>query len=341
MQILLKALSKIFYFLIFTFIILSILPYFFPLNVKDKIDNRVLYKNSEFTNIDHVNLHYRIFSPELKKLTTEKTDSTEKRGVLMLHGFAGNTYCWQKNVDSLTKRGFFVVLVDMPAFGFSDKSTKISYSNSFKATLFWKLLKNIGKNIEEKAKNSDKFHIKKWHLVGHSMGAGTALAMAHQNPENTDKIVLVGGAYSGKMQSGFLGYVLAYPPLVRWIEVYATNYLYSPAYFEKLLGSAYSQKPIGKDVQGYYLPFEQDKNITRGILAMARNNGDNVKMDFTHLQGKITLIWGENDKWVPKAVGERFVKKYPKATLKIIQGGGHCTMETHHKEFNILLKEIF
>ncbi len=284
--------------------------------------------------VDGVELHYRVFLPIKNEEKNQKdTIKTAQKGVLMIHGFSGSTYSWQKNVDSLTKKGLLVVLVDLPAFGFSDKSTTISHANSYKSKLLWKLLENI--------QNNQKNAVTKWHFVGHSMGAGTALAMAHQNPQQTDKIVLVGGAYSGKMQSGWFGYVLAYPPLVRWVEVLATNYAYNPAYFEKLLKGAYSQNPNEKDIQGYYSPFEQEKNITRAILAMARNSADSISMDFSALQDRITLIWGENDKWVPIKNAENFIKKYPKSTLKIIKNAGHCPMETHNNEFNGLLGKLF
>ncbi len=45
----------------------------------------------------------------------------------MVHGFAGSTYWWQTSAFYLSRYGFTVIAIDVPPFGFSDKTEKLIF----------------------------------------------------------------------------------------------------------------------------------------------------------------------------------------------------------------------
>jgi len=132
---------------IFIFCLLSIIPYFFSDHLKEAPAKP--FENSYFFEFNHTRFHYRLFIP---KHITHK--------VVMIHGFSGSTFSFRNNIDSLVSHHALVVAIDMPAFGFSDKSEDGDYNDFTKINGIHFLLQQIDKHSNSK----------KWHLVGHSMG---------------------------------------------------------------------------------------------------------------------------------------------------------------------------
>jgi alpha-beta hydrolase superfamily lysophospholipase len=50
--------------------------------------------------------------------------------IILIHGFGGSTFTWRGNIDALAGAGYYVVALDLPPFGLSDKSPEIGYSRS-------------------------------------------------------------------------------------------------------------------------------------------------------------------------------------------------------------------
>ena len=48
----------------------------------------------------------------------------------------------------------------------------------------------------------------------------------------------------------------------------------------------------------------------------------------------ILLVWGTNDTWIPLKSGTEFHKQIKRAKLELIEGAGHCSMETNPIQFN-------
>jgi pimeloyl-ACP methyl ester carboxylesterase len=311
-----RILKKIFFYLFILLLFLAILPYFFPLSDYNPDTNFKPFAESAYFNIDNTKIHYRLFPAK---------DSL-RGNVLLIHGFSGSTFSWRKNIDTLTRKGYRVLAIDLPAFGYSDRRTDFNHANSNRAKLLWTVI--------------DKLHLntQKWHISGHSMGAGVALAMAYLQPEKTGKIILVDGVGFNRPRNSLTMNLLALAPVRRWVSVIAEYRYYNLPYFQELLGTAYSQPVDTESANGYLTPFKI-QGSSEAILGMFRNNQEPVKMDYSNLQTKTFVIWGGQDRWVNIRAAHSFISQYPRAKLQIIPTAGHCPMETHPQEFNSLFME--
>ena len=103
----------------------------------------------------------------------------EGKTFLILHGWGSDSSKWQKVGELLSKRGFKVIIPDLPGFGNSQTPNFVftveDYSNFVK-------------------KFVDLLNIKKFYLLGHSFGGAVALMYSLKFPEEIEKLFLVGAA---------------------------------------------------------------------------------------------------------------------------------------------------
>jgi pimeloyl-ACP methyl ester carboxylesterase len=263
-----------------------------------------------------VEFHYRIWNDTLK----------QSRGkVLLIHGFMGSTFSWRENFDTLAGSGYKVIAIDLPGFGYSDRSLKVNQSQSNRARLLWDLLKYL-----------DNGDTSKWNLVGHSMGGGTAEAMALLHPERTRSLTIVDGLVFFKnenVQGAFVTlsknkqYNRVFSALVEK-DVFTYNMV------EKLFRKNYGYKPDSAIVMGYLTPL-MIEGSAESVLSVFSNSREIIPLDIRALDKiPVLVIWGDKDRTIKLKRGKRFVRNVPTAKLKIISGSRHDPMETDPEEFN-------
>lgn len=103
-----------------------------------------------------------------KKANVSFSDQGKGRVVVLLHGFLGSKEIWEKNIPALTKN-FRVIAIDLPGHGETDC---IGYVHSM--DLMAKCVKKV----------MDHLRLKKYVIIGHSMGGYAALAFAELFPDN-------------------------------------------------------------------------------------------------------------------------------------------------------------
>lgn len=287
-------------------LLLLIIPYFISVEDKKMEEKFRPFPNSFFARMHGSRVHYRFWdAPAANKY------------VVLVHGMAGSTFSFRKIIDSLVKDSCFVLSIDMPGFGYSDKSDTADYSDTAKAAIISDMVKKINP-------------IAKWSLIGHSMGAGIIGSFATKYPELTDKLIFIDGVAMERKgdgpdwKSGFA----KFGPLRRWAEVLARHRYVNEKSFTELLNSAYSGKADTADVRGYLKPFQYERSAM-AIMDMAANYGY-AKIDAAVLN-KIPslLIWGDKDTWVKPDAADLFLEQNPAMNYRLINGAGHCPMETH------------
>ena len=286
-------------------------------NLNEFAQNDKPFENSHYATIDGVLIHYRVWN----------ASENSKGHILLIHGFSGSTFTWRNNVDTLVQLGYHIVALDLPPFGFSSKAKGINHSITADASLFWKL--------------ADSLSNEKWIVVGHSMGASIAGAMAALRGERTEKLIMVDGYFAGTKKSKksiFKGMFISSAPMKGMANLIASKYYYNYQKFKELLSSAYSQEADSAAVEGYLRPFKT-KGTTSAILDLAKAY-EVTTLSFADVKTPSMLFWGSNDKWIPIANAEKFMAKYPHVKYAIIKGAGHCSMETHSQEFNRLFTEF-
>ncbi len=127
-------------------------------------DAALPYPDSAFFTYRDYTLHYRIQEAE-----------NPKGQIILIHGFAATTACWENLSTILTANGYRCVLVDLPDFGYSSRETKET----------------------ERLPHEEVVHAlmtalsdEPWYVGGHSMGGFVALALAQTYPESVKNLLL-------------------------------------------------------------------------------------------------------------------------------------------------------
>ncbi len=270
------------------------------------------FPNSEFTVVDGARLHHRSWP----------AFPAARRGrVLLVHGFSGSTFSWEKTVPALQVAGYHTVAVDVPPFGYSDRSPERNASITARARLLLAFLESIAPG-------------QAWHLVGHSMGGGIVQAMALIKPSAVASVTFVAGTVFGELVPGkpggrsparlspgraLLGALAGAVPITRE-QVGA------------LLESAYGRPPTQEQVQGYFAPLALP-GTAQAIVSTASAAGELEALDAGALRVPALALWGARDTWVSLEKQRGALERIPGLALRVIPGAGHCPMETHPAEF--------
>jgi 2-hydroxy-6-oxonona-2,4-dienedioate hydrolase len=278
------------------------------------------YSNSKFIDVDGVRLHYRFWKIE---------NEEQKPWILLVHGFSGSSFSWSNLVDTLNSIGYNVVAVDVPPYGYSDKSLRLNHSPDSRAELIWKFTNSIDSKS-------------KWTLVGHSMGGGIVAAMALLQPHRVDKTILVAPALFKCLSEGkrsFRQKLMSFPP-VEWVAAgFARIYFVRPKKFKKSLELAYGRKPSADEFEAYYLPFKQ-KGMVRGVLSSFSRSNPTKILDITDFETNSLAIWGTKDSWVPYERMKSITDSIHSLSVVLIEGAGHIPMETNPNDFNKLIVDF-
>ncbi|MDP1621005.1 MAG: alpha/beta hydrolase [Bacteroidales bacterium] len=280
------------------------------------------YENSRFAVIDSLRIHYRVWNEDLK----------HPRGkVLLIHGFCGSTFCWRNNYDTLANAGYMVVAIDLPGFGYSGRNAKLNQSQSNRGRMIWKLLDII-----------DDSDTTKWNIAGHSMGGGTAEAVALMKPERTQSLTIVAGMIflkNGNINQTVVGLV-NHPVYKRLLLSYTENNYLSFNNFRRELKGTYGFLPDTVTVRGYWEPLQID-GTSETVVNMLANSNEIQKLDARGLSRlPVQAIWGRKDRTIRLSNGRKLKRVVPSVELKVIPDARHMPMETHPEEFNQMLIEF-
>ncbi len=283
------------------------------------------FRNSYFVEIDGTELHFRHWKPE--------PYNEQHRGhCLLLHGFSGSTFSWDGFADSLQRLGFEVVALDIPPFGYSDKSPRQNQSITARALLIHNFLESV-------------FPGQLWHLTGHSMGGGIAQALALMYPGTFTGVCFVAPTLFTATRAHVdfdptlgtdvdvrRGSILSVWPLRLVAGRLAERFFITRRRVGKLLESAYGQQPERYQVEGYLKPLVVP-GTAAAILASDRHSREIATLDAANMRVPSIAIWGENDSWVTPDSRAKALEKMPEVQVLIIEGAGHNPMETHLEGF--------
>ncbi len=310
-------LKRILLFALAILFLVSIFPYFVPLS--KPISLALPYENSEIITVDNTTIHYRTYPPQ----------NTKYQGnVIMIHGLGGSTFSYEKNAPFIAAQGYYVITLDLPGFGYSSRNPDENHAQTHRASLIWQCLDQIEDQIKKSYNLTESV---KWHLVGHSMGGGTVAAMAHQEPNRAQSLVLVDGALFETSRGSFT--LSSVPMLLRWVQVALEHVIITEDRIRTFLGSAYGESPTSEQVAGYLKPL-QVNGTARAAASLLKTAENLPESALASLKLPTLAIWGKDDQWVPFTDTTRIKTLIPQLKIQAIEGAGHCPMETHSDIFN-------
>lgn len=278
------------------------IPYLIPLKGEVQDFSKKPFPESRFYERNGLKVHFREWNKE------------SNRTVVLISGFGGSTYSWRNLLPDLEKNGYHVIAVDPPPFGYSSKEPGYNHSVTYNGSLTWGLLKST---------QTDSCI-----LVGHSMGGAIVAAMADTLPGNVKAAVYIDG---GNFTKSVEIRLFRFPPLQRWAEIIGHYCLFDEDRFSSIIRSAFGREPEEEEVRQILKPFLY-RNSAASVLDVAAS-ADTRELDGKFRDIPSLVIWGDKDTWLNQKFGERFYSKLCCARIKIINGSGHCPMETNYPEF--------
>ena len=232
--------------------------------------------------------------------------------VILIHGFGGSMWQWEEQQHTLSQH-FRVLTLDLPGAGLSDKP-EIDYRPDQMLDFFVGFM--------------DAVETPQATLAGNSMGAGLAIGMALAHPTRVAKLVLIDGLPQHVMEK------LTSPSVRRALETSAPSWLVS--FGNMLFGGLMIESVLKEIVHDPALltpaVIERSKRNQQrpGLIKPIMTVRENLPLwesGFATRVGEIThptlVIWGEEDRVFPIAVGEELHQTIKGSRFIRIPKAGH------------------
>jgi pimeloyl-ACP methyl ester carboxylesterase len=269
---------------------------------------------SRFAEVDGVNVHYQ-----------EAGDSNAPP-VLLIHGFASSNLVWSKVLLPFAAGGFRVIAPDLLGYGYSGKPRHLEYTISSQAKMVTGLLEQLG--------------IARVSLIGSSYGGAVAATIALDRPELLEKLVLV-GAVTNNRPTRFLLMRLFGSPIIG--DILSPLVVGSRRLLRLRMKRVYDRHKWEMDekrVQARHLPLAT-RGTHRAIIRTVRSwDAERISRDAHLLTQPTLIVWGDKDREVPLADGERLQQEIPDSRLFVFRECGHLPHEEYPNEFTTLISEF-
>jgi 4,5:9,10-diseco-3-hydroxy-5,9,17-trioxoandrosta-1(10),2-diene-4-oate hydrolase len=245
--------------------------------------------------------------------------------VVMVHGGGPGASAWSNfgpNLPVFAKR-YRTLLVDQPGFGGSDRPAVTSQFFRFSADALTRLLDERG--------------IERAHVVGNSLGGGTAVRFALDHPDRAGRLVLMapGGlnlsVFSPDPTEGIKRlYQFAAPPGPSRDKL--------AAFLRTLV---HDQDLITDELVDERYAAASDPEAVRAMAAMGASfaadpEGGMLWREAHRLRQRVLLVWGREDRVNPLDGALVALKVIPRAQLHVFGRCGHWAQLEKFAEFNRL-----
>lgn len=278
---------------------------------------------SRVAHADGLKLHYHEAGPG--------DDGADLAPVVFLHGGGPGAGSWSNFGTSLPvfAQHRRTLLVDQPGFGHSEKPEFTDHFFNFSANALEALLDELG--------------VQRVHLVGNSLGGGTAVRFALDHPDRVERLAL--------MAPGGLNLNLfASEPTEGVKRLYEFGGGDGPSRdkLKRFLRTMVHDRSLITDElleQRYRIASEPESLRAMMSMGMSFANPDFAERGMLwreahRLQHEVLLVWGREDRVNPLDGALAALKLIPKARLHVFGECGHWAQLEKFEEFNRLVTEF-
>jgi pimeloyl-ACP methyl ester carboxylesterase len=251
---------------------------------------------SRFVDVAGMRMHVRDSGPR------------DAQVLLLLHGFGASLHTWDDWAAAL-EGSYRVIRVDLPGSALTGADPGGDYSDARGVQVLLALLDHLG--------------VAHASLVGHSMGGRLAWRLAADAPQRVDRLVLL--APDGFASPGFeYGKPMEVGPLVqvmRWVLPRPlVRMSLAPAYADpaKLTDASltrYHAMLLAPTVRSAMLDRMRQWVLQDPTPFLAR------------VRAPVLLVWGAQDRMIPLANAQDYLRVLPGARLVTLPGVGHLPQE--------------
>ncbi|MBK0866493.1 alpha/beta fold hydrolase [Saccharopolyspora sp. HNM0986] len=279
--------------------------------------------------IDYRSTSRSVELPSGLRLHYHEAGTEHATTVVMLHGGGPGAAAWSnfsRNFAEFAQR-FHVLAPDQPGFGSSGKPTEHGQYFTHSASALHELFDALG--------------VEKAHLLGNSLGGGTAVRFALDHPERAGRLVLMG--------PGGLSVNLFAPDPTEGVQRLAA-FGGDPSrekLAEFLRTMVYDQSLITDDLIEERYANASDPEALAAMRAM----GASFARAETYEQGllwreayrlrqRVLLVWGREDRVNPLDGALLALKMIPRAQLHVFGRCGHWAQVEKSTEFNRITQDF-
>lgn len=243
--------------------------------------------------------------------------------VLLVHGLGNNAHRdWRATVPALATR-FRVITLDLPGFGASQAFER-GYS-----------FEQLDAALSEVV---DRLALRRFHLVGHSLGAAISLHFAHRHPQLVDRLVLVSAA-GILLKPVFARHLLEANAAALGIGPLADVMAWFGQGSESVLDLLEDQAGLSR----WLVEHPTFRTALFGMEIHADAALGLVERDFSaairEVAAPTTVIWGRDDPVTPLRTGKLLAARMQTARLVVLDRSQHMPMNQQPTEFNGALIE--
>jgi pimeloyl-ACP methyl ester carboxylesterase len=289
---------------------------------------------SHFTHVAGLRIHY------------QEAGDPAAFPMILIHGFAASTLVWSKVFLELAAAGtpmpenragppltqvvptvgFRVIAPDLPGYGYSAKPRDHEYTIARQAETVVGFLKQLG--------------IARALLVGSSYGGAIAATIALDHPELVEKLVLVGAVTNNK-PTRYLLMRLFGSPIIG--DILSPLVVGSRRLLRLRMKRVYDRHAWELDerrVDARHLPLAT-RGAHRAIIRTVRRwDAERVAREAHLITQPTLLLWGDTDREVPLADGNRLHEEIPGSRLIVFRNCGHLPQEEYPEAFTKLVAEF-
>ncbi|WP_277182315.1 alpha/beta fold hydrolase, partial [Caballeronia sp. BR00000012568055] len=226
--------------------------------------------------------------------------------LVMVHGTPFSSQVWRR-IAPIAARFRRVYYFDLLGYGASEKREGQEVSLGVQNRLMAALIAHWG--------------IDRPDVVAHDFGGATSLRAA----------LIDGCAYRSLLLIDSVAVAPWGSPFVRHVRQHEAAFAGVPPYMHQAMLDAYLQgaahRPLSKEILRIYTdPWTGDIGqaaFYRQIAQMDQRYTDEVQSRYGELTCPVSILWGEEDGWIPVERGEELASLIPHARFTRVAGAGH------------------
>lgn len=234
--------------------------------------------------------------------------------IMLVHGTAAWSGFWSEVADHLSSRGWRVVAIDLPPFGWSGRDAQGRYDRVTQAERLSAVAATLRNQVT---------------VVGHSFGAGPATELALRHPDQLRGLVLVDAALGelDPQSEALVARAMRVGPIA---ELTTSAVITNPSALEPFLRSMIARKeqahrwvpvlrqPMARSgttsAYAAWLP----NLFTKQDGALSRSSAN-----LNAIKPEVALVWGAADTVTPLDQGRRIAALTRAKSLLVLPGVGH------------------
>jgi len=235
--------------------------------------------------------------------------------ILLVHGTSASLHTWQGWAEGLRGQRR-VVRFDLPGFGLTGPNRQNDYSIERYVLFVRSVAARLG--------------IDRFVIAGNSLGGQVAWATALALPGRVQGLILVDAAGYGASLAGSgkdvpLVFKVARMPVLRTVAQHALPRGLVEMSLRRLYGDPGKVTPQLVDLAMDMARREGNRAALGRHLEQLGTRPDPALL--RKLEVPTLILWGERDRLLPPALGERFARDIPGARLVLLEGLGHMPQE--------------